>query len=101
MGPVMLLLILPYMLSPIVGRAPNSPLSIALSFIPPINSFAMMTRMASDAPPPAWQVWLTVLVGLGAACGAIWFAAKVFKIGLLMHGRPPNVATLVRWARQA
>jgi ABC-type Na+ efflux pump permease subunit len=101
MGPVMLLLILPYMLSPIVGRAPNSPLSIALSFIPPINSFAMMTRMASDAPPPAWQVWLTVLVGIGAAYVAIWFAGKVFKVGLLMHGKPPNVATLIRWARAA
>jgi ABC-type Na+ efflux pump permease subunit len=101
MGPVMLLLILPYMLSPMVGRAPNSPLSVALSFIPPINSFAMMTRMASDAPPPPWQVWLTVLVGIGAVYVAIWFAAKVFKVGLLMHGKPPNVATLIRWARQA
>jgi ABC-2 type transport system permease protein len=101
MGPVMLLLIMPYMLSPMIGRAPNSALSVALSFIPPINSFAMMTRMASDAPPPAWQVWLTVLVGVGAACAAVWFAGKVFKIGLLMHGRPPNFRTLVRWARAA
>jgi ABC-2 type transport system permease protein len=101
MGPVMLLLITPYMLSPMIGRAPNSTLSVALSFIPPINSFAMMTRMASDAPPPAWQVWLTVLVGLGAAWVAVWFAGKVFKVGLLMHGKPPNVRTLIRWARAA
>ncbi len=101
MGPVMLLLLLPYLASPIVGNAPNSPLSIALSFIPPINSFAMMTRMASESPPPEWQVWLTVLIGLGAAWVAIWFAAKVFKVGLLMHGKPPNFATLIRWARQA
>jgi ABC-2 type transport system permease protein len=101
MGPVMLLLLVPYMLSPMIGRAPNSPLSVAVSFIPPMNTMAMMTRMASDAPPPAWQVWLTILVGLGGACAAIWFAAKVFKVGLLMHGRPPNIATLIRWARQA
>jgi len=101
MGPVMLMLLFPYMLSPMIGRAPNSPLSVAISFIPPINSFAMMTRMASESPPPAWQVWLTVLIGLGTVYAAIWFAAKIFKVGLLMHGRPPNVATLVRWARQA
>jgi ABC-2 type transport system permease protein len=101
MGPVMLLLMMPYMLSPMVGRAPNSALSVALSFIPPINSFAMMTRMASDSPPPAWQVWLTIVVGIGAAWAAIWFAGKVFKIGLLMHGRPPNFRTLIRWARAA
>lgn len=101
MGPVILLLMCPYLLSPIIGRAPNSPLSVALSFIPPINSFAMMTRMASGSPPPAWQVWLTVLVGLGTVIAVLWFAAKVFKVGLLMHGKPPNVATLIRWARQA
>jgi ABC-2 type transport system permease protein len=101
MGPVMLLLILPYMLSPMIGRAPNSPLSVALSFIPPVNTIAMMTRMASDAPPPAWQVWLTLLVGVAGAAVAVWFAGKVFKVGLLMHGKPPNVATLIRWAREA
>jgi ABC-type Na+ efflux pump permease subunit len=101
MGPVMVLLILPYLLSPLIGRAPNSTFSIALSFVPPVNTFAMLARLASDAPPPAWQVWLTVVVGLGAACVAIWFAAKVFRIGLLMHGKPPTVGTLLRWARAA
>jgi ABC-2 type transport system permease protein len=101
MGPVMLLLILPYLLSPVIGRAPNSPLSVALSFIPPVNTIAMMTRMASDVPPPAWQVWLTLFVGIAGAGAAVWFAGKVFKVGLLMHGKPPNVATLIRWAREA
>jgi hypothetical protein len=31
----------------------------------------------------------------------VWFAAKVLKIGLLMHGKPPNFGTLVKWARMA
>jgi ABC-2 type transport system permease protein len=101
MGPVMILLIVPYVLAPIIGQAPNSPFSIAVSFIPPINTFAMMSRLASSTPPPAWQVWLTVGVGAGAAFLTVWFAAKIFKIGLLMHGKPPNIATLIRWARLA
>jgi len=101
MGPVMLLLLVPYMLSPMIGAAPNSTLSVVVSFIPPMNTMAMMARMASDSPPPAWQVWLTVVVGFGGACAAIWFAGKVFKVGLLMHGRPPNIATMIRWAREA
>ena len=101
MGPVMLLLIAPYVLTPFIGRAPNSTFSIAASFIPPINTFAMMARLASDTPPPTWQVLLTIVVGLAAAAIAVWFAAKIFKIGLLMHGKPPSFATLVRWARMA
>jgi len=71
---------------------------VTLSFTPVINTFAMMLRLASISPPPAWQVWLSVAVGLVTVVGAVWFAAKVFKIALLLHGRPPNLATLLRWA---
>ena len=101
MGPVMLLLVAPYALAPYIGQAPNSAFSVAISFIPPMNTFAMLARLASDAPPPDWQVWLTMLVGLVSAAISVWFAAKIFKIGLLMHGRPPGFATLIRWARMA
>jgi ABC-2 type transport system permease protein len=97
----MILLVIPYILSPAIGRAPNSTFSVAVSFIPPINTFAMLSRIASDSPPPAWQIWLTALIGLATAGAAVWFAAKVFKVGLLMHGKPPNLATLIRWARAA
>jgi ABC-2 type transport system permease protein len=101
MGPVMILLIAPYALAPFIGQAPNSALAVSVSFIPPVNAFAMLARMASDTPPPAWQPALSVLVSLAAAFLAVWFAAKIFRIGLLMHGKPPDFATLIRWARMA
>ncbi len=101
MGPIMMLLVAPYVLAPVIGRAPNSALSVALSFIPPINTFAMLARLATSTPPPGWQVAATVLVGLASAAVSVWFAAKIFKVGLLMHGKPPSFATLVRWARMA
>ena len=41
----------------------------------------MMARVASSAPPPAWQVWSTLLVSVVTAVLVVWFAAKVFKIG--------------------
>jgi len=101
MGPIMLLLIAPYILAPVIGRAPDSVLSVTLSFIPPINAFAMLARLASDTPPPMWQVGLSLLLGIVAACGAVWVASKIFRIGLLMHGKAPNLATLIRWVRMA
>ena len=100
-GPVMIVLMVPYMLSPMIGRAPNSTFATVASFVPPINTFVMMSRLSSDAPPPLWQVGLTIVIGVAAAYAAVWFAAKVFRIGLLMHGKPPNLATLLRWARAA
>jgi ABC-2 type transport system permease protein len=101
MGPIMMLLVAPYVLTGVIGQAPNSAFSVALSFIPPVNSFAMLARLATSTPPPTWQVLATIAVGLLSAAGTVWFAAKIFKIGLLMQGKPPSFATLVRWARMA
>jgi ABC-2 type transport system permease protein len=64
-----------------------------------VNAFLMMARLASSSPPPVWQVLLSLLASLVAAVGTVWFASKVFRVGLLMHGKPPSFGTLVRWAR--
>ena len=101
MGPVMLVMMVPYMLTPFIGRTPDSVLAVAVSFIPPVNGFAMLARLASSSPPPLWQVLLSMLVGLAGACVAVWFAAKVFRVGLLMHGKPPSFKTLIKWARMS
>lgn len=101
MSPVMLVLMAPWMFAAVIGREPNSTFAVALSFIPPVNTFAMMIRLGSATPPPTWQVLATMLVGLAAAGAVTWFAAKIFKVGLLMHGKAPNMATLIRWARAA
>jgi ABC-type Na+ efflux pump permease subunit len=101
MGPVMLLLMGPWIVAFPIVRDPDSPLAVALSFIPPVNTFFMMLRLASATPPPAWQALVSIGIGIAAAWAAIWFAAKVFRIGLLLHGKPPNLRTLVRWVRMA
>jgi ABC-2 type transport system permease protein len=101
MTPIMLLLVTPWVLWFPISRDPNSLLSTFISFVPPVNTFAMLLRLASPAPPPVWQVWLTIGIGAVSVVAALWFAAKVFRVGLLMHGKPPNFATLVRWVRMA
>ena len=58
-------------------------------------------RMTSVSPPPMWQAWLSVAVGAAGVYASLWFAAKVFRIGLLMYGKPPTFGTLVRWARMS
>jgi ABC-type Na+ efflux pump permease subunit len=101
MGPIMLVLMGPWFLAFPIVRDPDSPMAVVLSFVPPVNSFFMMLRLASTSPPPAWQALASIAIGVAAAWAAIWCAAKVFRIGLLMHGKPPNLRTLVRWVRMA
>jgi ABC-type Na+ efflux pump permease subunit len=101
MMPVMLVVMLPWMLWWWIARDPNSLFATVTSFLPPINTFVMLMRATSNTPPPAWQVWLSIAIGVASVYATLWFAAKVFRVGLLLHGKPPNFATLVRWVRMA
>jgi ABC-2 type transport system permease protein len=101
LGPVMILLMVGYVVTPLIGLAPNSNFSVAMSFTPFVNNFAMLARVASSSPPPPWEVGVTLLISCATAAVVVWFAAKVFKIGLLMHGKPPSLGTLLKWARMA
>jgi ABC-type Na+ efflux pump permease subunit len=101
MMPVTLLLVAPWFLWMPISRNPDSTLAVVLSFLPPVNSFAMLLRLSSTHPPPTWQVWLSLGLGVVGVIAAVWFASKIFRIGLLMFGKPPNFATLVRWVRDA
>lgn len=99
--PVMMAIIIPYMLWFPISRDPNSWLAIILSMLPPMSPFVMMLRVTSTEPPPTWQVLLSIALGLVAVYIAVWAAAKVFRVGLLMYGKPPNFRTLIKWVRMA
>jgi ABC-2 type transport system permease protein len=100
-GPVMIAMFIPYMLWFPISRDPNSAFATGISFLPPVSPFVMMLRITSLEPPPTWQVLLAIAVGLLGVYVALWAAAKIFRIGLLMFGKPPNLVTLLRWVREA
>jgi len=99
MMPVTLVIMLPMLLWLPISRDPNSALSVTASFVPPVNSIAMLLRLASTEPPPVWQVLLSIVVGIVGVFAAIWLASRVFRVGILLAGKPPNWATLLRWIR--
>jgi ABC-2 type transport system permease protein len=101
MMPIMMTLMVPWLLWLPLSREPNSLLAVSLSFIPPFSNFVMLLRMTSVSPPPSWQPWVAIGIGALGAYASVWFAAKVFRVGLLMFGKPPTFGTLVRWARMS
>jgi ABC-2 type transport system permease protein len=85
------------MLTPIVQQ-PNGTLALVMSLVPPFTPILMMTRQASPGGVPLWQP-VVGLVGVAlATAGISWVAARIFRVGILMQGKPPSVAELVRWA---
>lgn len=99
--PIMLVIIMPMVLMMPIILNPKGALATTLSFIPPLNSFVMVLRISSTDPPPSWQVWASILVGIVGAYLMLRVTAKVFRVGVLMYGKAPNFATLIRWVRMA
>jgi ABC-type Na+ efflux pump permease subunit len=98
-APLTLLTIVPMMLWWAITQNPNSMLSIVLSYIPPITPFVMILRVCADPEIPIIEIvatqallWVSVLL-------TIWMAGKIFRVGVLMYGKPPSPRELLRWLR--
>ena len=84
-------------LTPIIQQ-PNSSFATVMSLIPPFTPLLMLTRQALPGGVPVWQP-IAGLAGIVCSTFAIsWIAARVFRITILMQGKPPSVAELARWA---
>lgn len=101
MGPIMIVMMVPMILWLPITRDPNGTLATVLSLVPPISPFAMILRIAASEPVPFWQVALSIVIGIAAVFFTVRLAAKVFRVGVLMYGKPPNFRTLIRWVRMA
>jgi ABC-type Na+ efflux pump permease subunit len=97
MMPVMLLSMFPALVWVPVMQNPSSGLSVALSLFPPASPFLMLMRIAMRPAPPVWQVALAVVLTSLTTLFCVWAAAKILRTGLLMQGKPPSYAELVRW----
>lgn len=100
MAPLTMLLALPLLLSIVVLKNPHGTFATIASFFPPFTPFLMMARVAAVPGPPAWQIWASLLLLVVATWFAIRLAARVFRVGVLMYGKPPRLSEIWRWVTQ-
>ena len=62
MTPITLLMMVPWLFWYPISREPNSVFATVVSFLPPMNAFAMLLRLTSTSPPPD-------VAGLAFDCG--------------------------------
>ncbi|HEY6866561.1 MAG TPA: ABC transporter permease [Candidatus Eisenbacteria bacterium] len=90
-----------YMLTLILSR-PDAPLAVALSMFPPMAPVGMLLRLAAPSSAvPAWQIAVSMALLAVSGAVAILAAARVFRVGLLMHGKTPTLPEILRWVREA
>lgn len=96
-GPLVIVLVLPLLAMVPVANDPNGMLARVLSFIPTFTPFVMMNRAAG--PPATWEYVVTTALLVASVAGALWAAAKVFRVGVLLTGKPPSLLELLKWIR--
>jgi len=97
--PLSLITVVPMIFWYYLAEHPDAFFSLALSYVPPITPFVMILRICADPHTPAWQIVSTLAVLWLGVLAAIWAGAKVFRVGVLMYGKPPSLAELLRWVR--
>ena len=98
--PVILLLAIGFYLAFPVIRSPDSSFAFWVSMFPFFSPITMLVRIVTQTPP-FWQIALSLLIGFGTIVLLIWLAARIYRIGMLMHGKRATIPEVWRWVRQA
>lgn len=94
--PITLPLIIAYFgLFMFILNDPHSPASFWFSIIPFTSPVAMMGRLAFDVP--LWELVLSQLLLIGGFIFTTWIAARIYRVGILMHGTRINYKVLAKW----
>lgn len=95
-------IIMPLMLGVYVGfftviSDPHGTVATVFSMIPLTSPIVMMMRIPFGVP--MWQVMLSVAILFATFFLVVWFAAKIYRIGILMYGKKPTYKEIFKWLR--
>jgi ABC-2 type transport system permease protein len=96
--PLVLLLIIPAACVQLVGNDPRGTIAQVLTLVPFTSPVLMPMRHLLDAAPPL-EVAISVGILVLFTAGAIRFAGRIYRVGILMYGKRPRLGELARWLR--
>ena len=96
--PITIPLILAIVFVPSISINPDGALAFWFSIIPLTSPIAMMVRLPSGVQ--AWELILSMGLALAFLVFCIWFAAKVYRIGIMTYGKKPSWKTIFRWLKE-
>ena len=98
--PIILILVVSFYLFLPVSRSPDSAFSFWVSMLPFSAPVAMLVRIVTQTPP-FWQIALSLVIGFSTVLLIMWFASRVYRVGMLMYGKRASLPEAWRWVRQA
>ena len=80
-----------------VPEDPNGTVALIFSYIPFTSPVVMMMRIPNGVPVYEQIISIIILYFTFVLC--IWFAAKIYRVGILMYGKKPSIKELIKWLR--
>ncbi len=98
----MLPIIMPLMLAIYVGfftviENPHGTVSQVFSYIPFTSPVVMLMRIPFGVP--IWQQLISLALLFGTFFLTVLFAAKIYRVGILMYGKKPSYKELIKWLK--
>ena len=98
----MLPILMPLILAVYIGiftviEDPHGTVSTVFSFIPLTSPVVMLMRIPFGVP--IWQQLVSFLLLVGTFIFTVWFAAKIYRVGILMYGKKPSYKELLKWIK--
>ncbi len=93
-----LLVTIGYLLFFLGATSPNAAWTKVLSYIPFWTPTLMMVRIALGTVA-WWEIVVTIALMLVAILACTWFAARLYRYGVLMYGQRPGLGQLLKMVR--
>ena len=76
---------------------PHGTISVVFSYIPFTSPIVMLIRIPFGIP--IWEQILSLSVLIFSFLVTVWIAAKIYRVGILMHGKKPSYKDLIKWLK--
>lgn len=95
-------ILMPLILAVYVGiftviEDPHGSVSTIFSFIPFTSPVVMLMRIPFGVP--IWEQLLSLGLLIATFMFTVWFAAKIYRVGILMYGKKPSYKELYKWLK--
>ena len=95
-------IIMPLILGVYIGfftviNDPHGTVATVFSMIPLTSPIVMMMRIPFGVP--IWQIAVSLVLLFATFILVVWFAAKIYRVGILMYGKKPSWKELYKWSK--
>jgi len=99
------LVMMPMILSVIfivnIFQHPSSPIAMFGSFFPFTAPLVMFSRIAIQPETPWWQIAASIALMIATIYGMVWLCGRIYRVGILMYGKKPNLPEIMKWIKYA